>query len=216
MSAQIKRWVLIAALLAVPSLGQAQIDFGADRSQVFSIQKRPYRLGHEFQLGVGVLPLDSFYTGILISGAYTYHFSDFWGWEIAGAGFSLNIDTDLEASLLEDFELRPTESDILRAKWFFTSSLVVKPLFGKLAVFNSDIVYAETLFNIGIGPYRIEEFTRPALSMGMGLRFWTSQAISWRFDIKDQLVFINGVHNILVFMLSASLNVHDATEAPEG
>src|SRR6476659_8576786 len=85
--------LLVLAVVALPLVAraEAQPDIETDAPRVFSIQQRPYRLGHEFSLGLGVLPLDAFYKGMVIGAGYTYHFSDFWAWEMVNLNYSLNI-----------------------------------------------------------------------------------------------------------------------------
>jgi outer membrane beta-barrel protein len=203
-------------LSALPGTAQAQLEFGADRPRVFSIQRRPYRLGHEFQLGVGVLPLDAFYVGLVASASYTYHFSDFWAWEIAGGGYSFEFDTGLRDELFEKHRVVPDEGGGDRIQAWVSTSAVAKPLFGKLSVFNLDIVYAETFLTVGVGPHLIGEYWRPAVNLGVGMRFWSSSALSWRIDIRDYLIFTDWVpENSLFLMISASFNYFTAEEQEE-
>jgi outer membrane beta-barrel protein len=198
---------------------QAEAELEADSPRVFSIQPRPYRLGHEFQLGLGVLPLDAFYVGMLLNGSYTYHFSDFWAWEMASIGYSLNLDTGLTEELFEDYGALPEQDGGDKISLVGTTSLVVKPLFGKLAVFNSNKVYAETFFNIGLGPMRTAVGSRGTFFftglLGVGLRFWWTQQFSIRFDFRDYLVFKQAVpENAMMFMFSAAFNYFTPDEPP--
>ncbi len=210
------RWltiVLCCAVAAVPTMVRAQTELESDPSRIFSIQPRQYRLGHEFQLGVGFLPLDAFYLGIVATAGYTYHITDFWAWEIAGGGYSFNIDTSLEDELFERFQVKPTDQaarGIERISMFATTSAIIKPLFGKLAIFNSDIVYSETFLAAGVGGLRLGSFWRPVVDIGLGLRFWSSQALSIRLDVRDYLVFTSFVpRQSLLIVLSAGLNYFD-------
>ncbi|MBC7794072.1 MAG: outer membrane beta-barrel domain-containing protein [Clostridia bacterium] len=205
--------LLASAIAFVPAraLAEAQPDIETDAPRVFSIQPRPYRLGHEFSLGIGILPLDAFYKGAVIDASYTYHFSDFWAWEMANVGYSLNVDTGLENELLTEYNVRTTQQDGGKITLIGTSSLVVKPLFGKLSLFNSTKVFSETYFVLGMGPVRLERDGRGtfyyALDVGMGFRFWATQAFSLRFDIRDYLIFNSAApQNGLLFQLSASFN----------
>ncbi|MBI5508821.1 MAG: outer membrane beta-barrel domain-containing protein [Deltaproteobacteria bacterium] len=201
----------MAAALAVPSPAHAQLVFDNEVPRVFSIQERPYRLGHEFQLGLGVLPLDAFYVGITASASYTYHFSDFWAWEIAGGSYSLNKGTGLATRLFDEYGVVPVRGGGERIVTFASTSVVVKPLFGKLAVFNSDVVYSETFFVAGVGPMRKGEFWRPSADVGAGFRFWTSPVLSWRLDIRDVLVFSSlAPENNLLVLVSASFNYRES------
>jgi outer membrane beta-barrel protein len=208
-------WVFVGATL-LPTAAHAQLEFGAEKPRIFSIQRRPYRLGHEFTLGIGVLPLDAFYVGAVANASYTYHFSDFWSWEIAGGGYSLNFGTGLRSRLFDEFGVEPVRGGGERIKVFANTSMVIKPLFGKLAIFNMDIVYSETYFVAGIGPLLKGEFWRPAANLGVGLRFWSGKALSWRLDIRDYLIFSALIpENSLFFMVSASFNYYNEQEHEE-
>ncbi len=204
---------LVAVMLAwaAPRAANAQLEFGRDRPRIFSIQPRPFRLGHEFTLGAGVLPIDAFYVGAVASASYTFHFSDFWAWEIAHGNYSLNFGSGLRRRLRDEFQVEPERGGGERIKVFVTTGLVVKPLFGKLAIFNSDIVFSETFFTVGIGPILKgvgqTNSWRPAIGLGAGMRFWTGQALSWRLDIRDYLIFSTIVpENALFIVISASFN----------
>ena len=216
-----RRLLLIASIIALPALAhaEAQPDIEVDAPRVFSIQPRPYRLGHEFSLGVGVLPLDAFYKGAVIGGSYTYHFSDFWAWEMANINYSLNIDTGLQGELLDKYNVRPVDASGGKITLIGTTNLVVKPLFGKLSLFNSTKVYAETYFNIGMGPVRLERQGHGtfyyASELGMGIRFWVVKAFSVKFEVRDYLIFDGGAPtNALMFMLAASFNYFNDDKAP--
>ena len=207
------RLLLVLSILALPALAyaEAQPDIEVDAPRVFSIQPRPYRLGHEFSLGVGFLPLDAFYKGVAIGASYTYHFSDFWAWEMANINYSINIDSGLQGELLDKYNVRPVDASGGKVTLIGTSNLVVKPLFGKLALFNASKLYAETYFNVGVGPVRLERQSRGtfyfATDVGAGMRFWVVQAFSLKFEVRDFIIFDGGTPtNALMFMLAASFN----------
>jgi outer membrane beta-barrel protein len=206
--------VVALAAVALPRTAAAQLEFDNEAPRVFSIQERPYRLGHEFTLGLGVLPLDAFYVGVTASASYTYHFSDFWAWEIARGSYSLNFDTGLTGTLFDEYGVVPVRGGGERIKTFATTSVVVKPLFGKLSIFNDDIIFSETFFVAGIGPMLKGEFWRPTIDLGVGFRFWTSGVLSWRLDIRDYLIFSSIVpQNTMFLLVSASFNYRDVTKA---
>lgn len=222
-------WLLAAGLalsLLLPNAARAaDLEFGIEEPRVFSIQPRPYRLGHEFNLGVGVMPLDAFYVGLVLGGSYTYHFTDFWAWEIASIHYSINFDTALEGNLNRQFGVVPVRGGGERTQLFATTNVVMKPFFGKLVLTNRTVVYAETFFLLGLGPFQSvsgtgeHSYFDPAFDVGLGLRFWVNEVLSVRFEIRDYIVLKNmlvkqdnlsrqesGVENTLLFQLSASLN----------
>ncbi len=204
---------LLAALLT-PVVGRAEVNFEADRPRVFSIQERPYRLRHEFQLGLGVMPLDAFYVGVTAQAGYTFHFTDFWAWEIAAGTYSMNFDTALTGNLNDKYGVVPVREGGERIKAFATTGVVVKPLFGKLALLNSDVVLSETFFVAGLGPMLKGEYKRPTGVLGVGFRFWSGPMLSWRLDIRDYLIFSTWKpENSLSIMLSGAFNYREADTA---
>jgi outer membrane beta-barrel protein len=212
----------VVALLAAGALSAVSAGARAEDAtsigqgpRVFSIQPRPYRLGHEFQLGAGVLPLNAFYVGLVPAASYTYNFTDFWAWEIASVGYSWDLDTSLESDLKKDYGVQPVNHGGDRIHLFGTTNLVIKPLFGKLAIFNHDIVSAETYFVLGGGPLLLGKYWRPAVDVGFGLRFWSSNAISMRLDVRDYFIFAKMLpEQSLFIMVSAAFNFATTLSAP--
>jgi len=209
----------LAVLTTVAPAAFAQSEDIEQAPRVFSIQPRPYRLGHEFQLGIGVLPLDAFYIGAVGFASYTYHFTDFWGWEIAGAGYSHNFETGLKSSLKSNYGVEPVSNGGLQVNVLATTSAIIKPLFGKLSFFNRSFIYSETFFTIGIGLAQKSNngssFDYLAGVLGIGLRFWSGPALSFRFDIRDYLVFAQPLPDqVLLLLLSASFNYYDRPDKP--
>ncbi len=206
-------WALVLVSVAAvwPRAALAQLEFGAEKPRVFSIQRRPFRLGHEFQLGVGVLPLNAFYVGAAPQASYTYHFSDFWAWEIAGGAFSFNFGTGLKTDLFDRFGVEPVRGGDDPITLLLTTNGVAKPLFGKLALFNSSITYSETFFAAGVGGVKMERAGwLPTIDLGIGFRFWSIGALSWRLDIRDYLIFFSWLpENALMISLSAAFNYYE-------
>lgn len=185
-----------------------------DAPRVFSIQPRPFRLGHEFQLGLGVLPTDAFYVGAVAAASYTFHFTDFWAWEIAGGGYSLNFDTALKSELLNDYGVAPVGGGGERISAFVMSGLVVKPLFGKVALWNDTLTYGETFFTVSSGAMNKGKFTRFAMGLGVGLRLWWTPVVSWRIDLRDLMSFNRPLPEHSFFLLiSTAFSVARAPES---
>src|SRR5438876_9294831 len=92
--------LVASALSFAPSLARADED-DLDAGRVIAVEKRPYRLVHEFSAFAGVLPLDALYTGFSLGGSYTLHLSDLWAWEMIGFHYSSNADSHLQKTLGE-------------------------------------------------------------------------------------------------------------------
>jgi len=200
-------------VLALAPAARAE-DAVGEGPRVFSIQPRPYKLGHEFQLGLGVLPMDAFYVGAVITASYTYHFTDFWGWEIAGAGYSKNFNTSLRGDLHKDYGVVPVQGGGDRIQYFGTTSLVIKPFFGKLAIFNDGLVTSETFFVLGLGALEMgppagRADPRLVVDLGLGLRLWSSETLSMRVDVRDYLIFVSALPQQALFLsVSVAFNFH--------
>lgn len=205
--------ITFCLVLALVPSARAEETVG-EGPRVFSIQPRPYKLGHEFQLGLGVLPMDAFYVGAVVTASYTYHFTDFWGWEIAGAGYSKNFNTSLRGDLRKDYSVVPVRGGGDRIQYFGTTSLVIKPFFGKLAIFNDSLVTSETFFVIGLGALEMgppvgRADARLVVDLGLGLRLWSSETLSMRVDVRDYLIFVSALPQQALFLsVSVAFNFH--------
>jgi outer membrane beta-barrel protein len=177
---------------------------------LYAVQNRKYTENHELHLGVGTVPLDAFYKGFTGTASYTWHFDDLWAWEVVSASYSLNVATSLREELERNWGVKPTEFPELQ--WFGDSNLVLKPLYGKLAWFNDSLVYGELFFTAGPALARYENAgTFVGGNVGMGLRFYLSETVSWRIDARDYFVVLpsdpGDNHNELFFSTGFSLNV---------
>ena len=206
--------------------------FEVQGPRIFSIQDRPRRLGHEFEIGLGILaggtfPVSATELTILPSLGYTYHLSDLWGLEIIRGSLAVNFDTGLESQLDRVLNLNIIDSNpglFETNKGLLTSSVVFKPNFGKFSRWNSSLMFGDIYFNAGLGVLlsNQEEFNEnyvdPALSLGFGLRLWNSKNLSSRLEFRDIIVFKNigqnnpnrigaGTTNTFSVFLSFALNV---------
>lgn len=187
-------FVWTAALLCSPEAG-AQYDDEEVGGYAVVIQNRKFHMGHEFTLSAGVLPLDAFYKGLTGTFRYTLHFDEFQAWEIAGGTYSLNIETDLR-ELLRRFGFRPDAKGLERLEGYLETNYVLKPIYGKLSLFNRTLVYNELFlvagFATAVYAQQRELVFLPGPGVGAGLRFFLWDWLSLRFDLRHY-VFFNGV-----------------------
>ena len=116
----------------------------------------------------------------------------------------MNFGTGLKGELFEEFGVEPVGGGGEQINTLATTSMVVKPLFGKLSIFNLDVIYSETFFVGGIGPLLKGEYWRPVVNLGVGLRFWSGAALSWRFEknvIDEAAQFEEGARVIVIYRL---------------
>ncbi len=202
------------AILAALTLGLAATPAGADGldegGALYAVQNRKYTASHEFSVGGGSLPLDAFYKGYTVSGAYTLHFSDLWAWEMVHGAYSFNVNTDLREELQSNWNAEPTRFP--KIQWFGDSNLVLKPLYGKLAWFNDSLIYGEMFFTVGPALASYENAgTHVGANLGLGFRFYLSESWSLRLDARDYyFVAVDDTStrsNELFFSAGISLNV---------
>ncbi len=194
---------LVLASLGIALATPAHADDGAEGpglpsgvledapEQVEVIQRRKFELSQELSLSAGVLPVDPYYKGITATAAYTAHFSQSWAWEVAHLTYSFNVDTHLKEQLLEVAAGRGNQApQLAEIEWVAGTRLLLKPLYGKEALFNTEVVHLEAY--LGLGPVLVKR-SAPLDSIGFGgdfgagLRLWLSPRWSMRLDLGELL-----------------------------
>ena len=186
-------WLALSGAIITLALPAGAYDDEEIGGSAVVIQNRKYEMGHEFTMQGGLLPLDAFYKGVTASGRYTLHFNDFHAWEVAAGSYSFNIETDLRRQLRENFAVQPDAQGLQQIFGFAESNYVMKPIYGKLSLFNRLLIYNELYFTVGAAVSLYSDFSvRPGPSYGAGLRFFLFDWLSWRFDMRHYVLF-NGV-----------------------
>lgn len=166
-----------------------------DSSTVFGVvQKRKYRLDHELAVMGGVFPVDPYAKAVTAGLGYTVHLTDSVAWELVRASYAFNVHTTLRKKL--EMTALAQSGQALRLpelQWLVASRLVLKPLYGKQAWFNTQVMHFEA--SLSAGPALLSR-SAPARGLGLGmdvgagLRMWLSPAWSLRFDLGE-LVFVD-------------------------
>ncbi len=181
----------MALALTTASTAFAEYDDEVGGGRAVVIQNRAFDLGHEFTFSAGLVPLDAFYKGLAGTFRYTLHLDEFLAWEVGGISYSFNIDTDLKRQLVDRFGVAPEALDQITL--FGQSNIVLKPIYGKYALFNRALIYTELYLVAGgaVGYYSDGSF-RPAPDYGAGLRFFVTDWFSVRADVRH-FIFFNGI-----------------------
>ncbi|PTL82302.1 outer membrane beta-barrel domain-containing protein [Vitiosangium sp. GDMCC 1.1324] len=203
--------LLLLSSLLLPGLARAQAEALENPGTVSAVQERLYRMNHELTLGVGVLPADAFYKGLIGSLGYTYHFSDSFAWQVGRGSYSYNLKTSLREQLERDFNASPTSSAFEdQVQWMVGSDLVWSPIYGKMAISNRSVVHFTAFLLGGATVMKLERADgfRPAINLGLGLRVFTSQNVSFRLDVTNNTVFAGATRLIQVptVQLSTAFN----------
>jgi outer membrane beta-barrel protein len=173
---------------AAPAVADNEID--EEQVATYAVQSRLFRLGGELDVEAGILPINAFNKGLTIGGSFTYHFSNAWAWEIINAAYVYKqLDTGLKTELEENFEVQPTK--IAAVDLLMSSSLVLKPFYGKLAVFNRRVIHAEVSipFGITLGRYTNPQSYLPGPNLGLIFRVFLSPHTSFRIDVRENVLF---------------------------
>ncbi len=198
--------LLIFAIAAIPAVSQASDEDEGQGLRTLAVQNRQHTMAHEFSAWIGTLPLDAFTKGLTFTGAYTLHFNDLFAWEIGQFTYSYGIDTDLKADLGNlPQPAGPTPFETV--KYFVTSSLLFKPVYGKMALLNRALIYGEVFFLIGGGYGWMTISNRTVLDVGAGGRIYVGKYVSFRIDLRDYMfVTEDDLHNELWIALGICLS----------
>lgn len=200
---------LIGLCLLVPALSFAQVQDLENPGTVSAVQDRAYRMMHELDLSVGVLPLDAFYKGLYAQVSYTAHFSDSFAWQVGRAAYTYAAKTGLREQLERDFGVLPTAFE--EVQFFFGSDIMWKPLYGKLSVLNRWVVHGEVFLTLGATLFKFTNAFRPGVNLGGGGRVFLSKYVSFRLDVTNNVVIPIGggstnFTNVLTMTLSLGIN----------
>lgn len=164
-----------------------------EQGQLEVLQNRKYNLLNELIVTVGGLPADAYNKGLTITGGYALHFSQFVAWEVGTFTYSYNIDSGLKEKLVRVVNLYGLGTpELPEINWFVTSNLVLKPIYGKQAIFNRNVIHVEAF--LLAGPAIVNRSTPDTefsigANFGAGLRFWLSEHTSLRIDIQELLFY---------------------------
>ncbi len=193
---------LLAALLLLV-LAPAAWPAEGDPERVYAIQERRFARFHELALPVGFIPDDDFHHAYPVGLSYTFHFNENLAWEVLRGQWVFNQEKDLRQDLEGDFGVTPEHFD--QIQFNLHSSFVLKPSYGKDALWNRWIVNHETfaLAGVGITGYErefsdgaTETETALSLSFGLGRKYFVNENFCVNLEVRDLVNFKDaGVEN---------------------
>ena len=185
-----RAWLVLLVISLFPVALSAETEESEKGLSALAVQNREHTMIHEIGAAVGILPIDAFTKGLTVTGAYTVHFTDLIAWEIGQFTYSYGIDTDLKDELRTALAVEPTPFEVV--KFFVTSNLLFKPLYGKLAVLNRMLIFGEIFFSAGGGWGRLSITDRGIADFGAGLRMYAGKYVSFRLDVRDYIFITSG------------------------
>ena len=205
------RYALLLLLSLVPGLALAQAEALENPGTTSAVQDRLYQMNHELTLGIGVLPADAFYKGYFAGVGYTYHFTDNFSWQVGRGAYSYNVKTSLRQQLERDFGVAPTATAFEdEVQWMVGSDVMWSPFYGKTSILNSKVIHFEAFLLGGATVFKLnrEGGFRPGANVGLGLRVFRNNHISFRLDVTNNVVWAGAsrIINIPTIQLATAFN----------
>ena len=157
---------------------------------------------------MGLVMNESFIYTFMISGMLDFHFSEMFALEV-GAAKGLSIDKEDKRILEDEFDIK---TSIRRTNYTLTGGLLWTPMYGKTQLPSGYVVYFDnflsmqggmtgieykyercdkTLEQTNIAPPSPTTKSYPTLNIGFGQKFFVSQNVSIRWDVRDNLFLYN-------------------------
>jgi|GEM_PF-927844 len=199
---------LAMLVLVGPTAAKAQdstsFEQGGQSYSSLVVQERIFNPDHEFTLIGGLLPLDAFTKAVTLGGAYTLHFNELYAWEVVNASYSFHYDTSLKADLAA-FEVQSTPFEVL--DYYVSSNFVFKPVYWKGSLLNSGLIRGE-LYLVGGGAFgAFTRSNRGGVNAGGGIRLFTSELVSFRFDTRYFMFFNDTILDDFSFKDELAINL---------
>lgn len=193
-----------AVTLFVATATLAQTSELENPGSVSAIQDRAYRMNSEFALAVGFLPLDAFTKQVYAQVSFVYHFTDLFAWQVGRGAYGYNWSTGLKAELEKSYGVLPTTIDVVQ--FFVGSDLMFTPFYGKTAVLNKAVIFAEAYLLLGVTVFKYTNAFRPAVNVGGGVRLFQNKWVSYRLEVTDNVVLKEKPEQVLQVNVMLALN----------
>ncbi|NBX93221.1 MAG: outer membrane beta-barrel domain-containing protein [Proteobacteria bacterium] len=194
---------LIAVGASDPS-PETQSDSEATSSSVVR-NKIFYKAGKiEFAGTAGLMPYDDVNNHYLVGAKVSWHLGDHWGWEILDAQKGFASVTDWTNNLVATNS--NTRLQTAQLNFMGTSNIVFSPLYGKIRIFGSSLVYFDTYLVAGAGLASTETLQiansagkavtssiktgmDPVFDFGLGFKLFLTRSVGLVLDLRDYVVF---------------------------
>jgi outer membrane beta-barrel protein len=187
-------WWVLGLILVSTQTGVC--DSRDDAEKVYAVQNRVFHRNHEIDLSLGYIADDDFFHVYPVGAGYTYHFNNHFSWEVGRAQYMFNVDKDLKETLRTEFDVQPER--FAEQKYMYHTHLVFKPLYGKHAFLNRNVINNEIYLFGGPGIVHYEwDFSTGevrkedalSLSFGIGMKYFLSKKVCLNFEIRDLVNF---------------------------
>ena len=212
---------LIALTAGLSNAHSAAKEDVYDIPEAVAIQGRKYEMDQSFQFNLGYIPTDSFNRGFPLALGYHYALTPYLTWEILDFSYVLNHATQTQS------DLRALQVQIknvgLNGKLDFPSQIYISglsysPMYSKNLLFNSRLVYSETMLFLGIGAINFDAYgMSPTIAPGMGWRIYVTPKAAVNLYIRDYVYLDSnvGMNAILDFGIGFEYKFHLVGESHE-
>jgi outer membrane beta-barrel protein len=175
-----------------------------DGVTVFSVENHLNRGKNQVNLGYSIFPLDPYYTGFDINGAYSYFFTDNLGWEVLRYHYIFTAEKDLRRQLADESALNPKAID--RLKNVISSSLLYTIAYGKQIFLDEYYFYHRIIAILGAGRMDTIDHSNYTIVTGLRADFAIDERFSWTFEGRYHVSFGDEQDNQLAFMMGGAYN----------
>ncbi len=191
--------VLVSAIFAMlisNASAQNEDEELPEGESVYVVQNKLFHKKHEIGLNLGYIPDEDFREVYPVGGSYLYHFSETSAWEVFRFDLVVDSKKDILRTLENDFNVVPEQFD--RMIFQLHSSYIIKPSYGKDAIFNKTIINHESYISAGFGitGYEVEKSYGeeeneifPSVSIAYGRKYFISENINLKLEVRDYLIF---------------------------
>mgnify|MGYP000976587641 CR=1 FL=1 len=174
----------------------------SDNIRLHTVQRKLYsdKGMHEITLYPAIVQLNSKFTTHVGAGAqYLYHLHENFSLQVNGQFNYLNRQVDFVQELIDNSQIQPQPATALTLQWAATAGFEIRPIYGKIAFYDSGIAHFGVVISAGagLGGTRIQltgdeqglEFgsagTRFVGQIGAGFRVRFDENFVARLEIRD-------------------------------
>lgn len=171
-------------------------------SQLVVRNKLYYKPGKlEFAGTGGLMPYDDVNNQYFLGAKATWHWTDYWGWEVVEFQKAFSSTTDWVKNLVTSKKISNLQTAQLN--YLATTNLVFSPFYGKVRVFGSSLVYFDLYAVAGGGlagthtvklsdgnpESEVRNGMDPVIDLGVGFKFFMGPSFGMLLDLRDYLTF---------------------------
>lgn len=162
------------------------------------------RKTNELGLGFGLFPFNPYFDGFAVNSSYVYHFNKTFAWEVLSASYIFGVQKGLTVELADKYKVNPKQ--IVRPSYVVSTNLMIAHTNGKLVFAEEFVRYFRASVLLGVAMVNNTQKSNAAASFGARFELFSSEAFSWKIDIRDAMTLSGGVENLVSFTFGTGFN----------